>query len=182
MNQGNSTQGKVILGHKKLESSISSTIKNSLVRRLLELQRLLLLTLPKIEPQWLWQQPSTHIPCIGVQLRHMEGNLKQYIVVNLSGQKDKRERKKEFERDQKISLEQLSEGLLNELQQARALIDRASSSVWNEDYKVQGFSMTRLEACIHGVEHLNYHLGQIALLVKYYKPQDLGYYPEISQN
>ncbi len=158
-----------------------NTIKSSLVGRLFEIQRLLILTLPKIEQQWLWKQPNPQIPSIGVQLKHMEGNLKQYIVVNIGNQIDQRERQKEFEVNPEISLEQLTNALLNQLREATSIIEVMPSSIWNEVYTVQNFSMTRLEACIHGIEHLNYHLGQIALLIKYYKPQDLGFYPEISK-
>lgn len=165
-----------------MEQLPNNTIKSSLVGRLIEIQRLLLLTLPKIEQQWLWQQPNRQIPSIGVQLKHMEGNLKQYIVVNLSNQIDQRERQNEFEVNPEISLEQLSNALLNQLREATSIIEVMPSSIWNEIYTVQNFSLTRLEACIHGVEHLNYHLGQIALLIKYYKPQVLGFYPEISKN
>lgn len=111
----------------------------------------------------------------------MEGNLTQYIVVNLSNQIDQRERQNEFEVNPEISLEQLSNALLNQLREATSIIEIMTSSIWNEVYTVQSFSLTRLEACINGIEHLNYHLGQIALLIKYYKPQDLGFYPEISK-
>lgn len=165
-----------------MEQLPNNTIKSSLVGRLIEIQRLLLLILPKIDQHWLWQQPNPQIPSIGVQLKHMEGNLKQYIVVNLSNQIDQRERQNEFELNPEISLEQLSNALLNQLREATSIIEVMPSSIWNEIYTVQNFSLTRLEACIHGVEHLNYHLGQIALLIKYYKPQDLGFYPEISKN
>ena len=110
----------------------------------------------------------------------MEGNLRQYMLVNLTLQKDQRERQKEFETNPQISLDALSEALLTLLKQVKSIIDDTPNSVWNEVYTVQTFSLRRLEACIHGVEHLNYHLGQIALLIKYYKPQDLSFYPEIS--
>ncbi len=157
-----------------------NTVNNSLIGRLEEFQRLLLLTLPKIEQQWLWQQPNTQISCIGVQLSHMTGNLRQYIVTNLSGQADQRQRADEFKTQPDITLEALSSVLISQLKQAQALIKETPTASWSEIYHVQTFTMTRLEACIHGVEHLNYHLGQIALLIKYYKPQDLNFYPEIS--
>lgn len=164
-----------------MEQPQHNTIKISLVGRLQEFRRLLVLTLPKIEQEWLWQQPNPHISSIGVQLKHMEGNLRQYMLVNLTRQKDQRERQKEFETNPQISLDALSEALLTLLQQVKSIIDDTPNSVWNEVYTVQTFSLTRLEACVHGVEHLNYHLGQIALLIKYYKPQDLSFYPEISK-
>ena len=109
----------------------------------------------------------------------MEGNLRQYIVTNLGHQKDLRQRTLEFTVRPEISLQQLSESLLQTLAQAKNLIEHVPSRVWSEVYHVQTFSMTRLEACVHGIEHLNYHLGQIALLIKYYAPQDLKFYPDI---
>lgn len=154
-------------------------VKNTLIGRLEEIERLLLLALPKIQPQWLWERPNNQIPSIGVQLTHMRGNLTQYLVVNLSGQLDKRTRSQEFEQRPEIELKTLSESLLKQIERAKNLIKSTDDEAWTEVYLVQTFSMTRLEACIHGIEHLNYHLGQIALLIKFYNPQDLGFYPQI---
>jgi len=174
-----------------LNQATSNTIPFSLNARLDEFRRLLLLALPKIEQEWLWTQPNAHIPSIGVQLTHMQGNLTQYIVVNLSSSliesnsakqaygAYQRQRTQEFDVRSTVSLEALAAPLLDQIQRASALIKQVSSRVWSEDYHVQTFSMTRLEACVHGIEHLNYHLGQIALLIKYYAPQDLKFYPDI---
>jgi len=156
-----------------------TTPNNALIGRLEEFERLLQLSLKKIETEWLWTSPNPQIPCLGVQLNHMEGNLRQYIVTNLGHQKDLRQRTLEFTVRPEISLQQLSEGLLHTLAQAKNLIEHVPSRVWSEVYHVQTFSMTRLEACIHAIEHLNYHLGQIALLIKLFHPQDLDFYPEI---
>lgn len=162
-----------------MDTTIENTIIKALVGRLEEFERLFNIALSKVEQQWLWQQPNTEILCIGVQLQHMSGNLEQYVLVNLGHGQDKRVRSKEFELHPEITLEELSSTLLNQIQKAKALIENTQSHHFCETYHVQGFSMTRLEACIHGIEHLNYHLGQIALLIKYYKPQDLGFYPDI---
>ena len=174
-----------------MDQVTSNTIPLALNARLDEFRRLLLLILPKIEQEWLWHQPNAHIPSIGVQLTHMQGNLTQYIVVNLSSSiKEsnsskqvygayKRQRSQEFEIRPTTRLEALTAPLIDQIQRASTLIEQASSRVWSEDYHVQTFSMTRLEACVHGIEHLNYHLGQIALLIKYYAPQDLGFYPDV---
>lgn len=162
-----------------MEPTAINTIKTALIGRLEEFKRLLLLTLPKIQDQWLWQQPNSHIPSIGVQLTHMRGNLTQYLVVNLSGTLEQRMRRSEFEQHPELKLKALSEPLIEQIELAKTLIEATQNKVWQEVYQVQTFSMTRLEACIHGIEHLNYHLGQIALLIKLYNPQDLGFYPQI---
>ena len=177
MNEPNSLTRQGILVKIKLDET---TPNKSLISRLEEFERLLHLTLPKIEREGLWISPNAQIPCLGVQLAHMEGNLRQYIVTNLSHQNDLRQRTLEFTVRPEISLQQLSTNLLEALAQAKNIIKQAPSRVWSEVYHVQTFSMTRLEACIHALEHLHYHLGQMALLIKLNRPQDLAFYPEIN--
>ena len=162
-----------------MDATIEKTIIRALIGRLEEFERLFNIALSKVEQQWLWQQPNTEILCIGVQLQHMAGNLNQYVLVNLGHGQDRRVRSKEFELRPEITLEALSSTLLSQIKKAKTLIQNTQSHHFCESYHVQGFSMTRLEACIHGIEHLNYHLGQIALIIKYFKPQDLGFYPDI---
>jgi len=162
-----------------LDATLENTIIRALIGRLEEFERLFDIALSKVEQQWLWLQPNTEILCIGVQLQHMSGNLEQYVLVNLGYGQDRRVRSKEFELRPEITLEELSSILLSQIKKAKALIQNTQSHQLCESYHVQGFSMTRLEACIHGIEHLNYHLGQIALIIKYFKPQDLGFYPDI---
>ena len=43
---------------------------------------------------------------------------------------------------------------------------------------VQGFEVTGFSILIHVIEHFSYHTGQISLLTKLMKHQDLGYYDE----
>ena len=157
-----------------------TAINQALIGRLESAQMLLDNALPKVEQHWLWSSPNEHILCIGVQLAHMSGNLRQYLIVNLTQEEDLRERPSEFEIRPKVKLAELAGRLTSDLDKAKTLIQAAPSRVWSEVYHVQTFSMTRLEACIHAIEHLNYHIGQIALLIKYYSPQDLSFYPNIT--
>lgn len=159
---------------------LDHSIKSSLQGRLDAFDHLINIAASKIEPQWLWQPLNDHIPCIGVQLQHLCGNLNQYVVFNLSGVEDSRNRPEEFKSNPGLGLNELMTQLHGVIEDARNAIDGAPSHPWNDLYHVQGFSMSRLEACIHGIEHLNYHLGQIALIIKHYRPQDLGFYPDIS--
>ena len=158
---------------------LDHNIKLSLHGRLDAFNQLIQIAASKIESQWLWEPLNDHIPCIGAQLQHLCGNLNQYVVVNLSGVEDTRNRPEEFKSNPDLDLTELMTQLHGVLQAARNAIDEAPSHLWSDLYHVQGFSMSRLEACIHGIEHLNYHLGQIALIIKYFKPQDLGFYPDI---
>jgi len=158
---------------------LEQSIKTSLIGRLEAFECSINLAASKVDSNWLWRPMNQYISSVGVQIQHLSGNLNQYMVVNLNGSADLRDRPLEFIPSPELGITELLAELNKHLNSAKVAIKKAPCGVWTEVYQVQNFQMTRLEACIHGVEHLNYHLGQIALIIKYHKPQDLGFYPDI---
>lgn len=124
----------------------------------------------------IWHKENDNTNSIGNLILHLEGNIRQYIVSGVGGEKDTRERSKEFisgyTYDQKYLIEKLS----TTLEAADSVMQKLSYHQLSEEVTIQGFQHTRLSAIIHVIEHLSYHVGQITYYTKYIKNIDTAYY------
>jgi len=125
-----------------------------------------------------WNSPNGQITPIGNTVLHLVGNARQWILTGIGGQKDSRLRNQEFEADSKVdkitlqnSLNELKHDLIPVLNQLSD--DQINKITTVQDFEVSGFSII-----IHVIEHFSYHTGQISLLTKLIKNQDLGYYED----
>ena len=129
-----------------------------------------------------WWQPNDASNSIGTIILHLCGNIRQYIIASVGGQPDTRERDLEFStRDShdKATLLKLISGTIDE---ACAVVQDCSEAELLRVRQVQGFSFSGLGAILHAVEHLSYHTGQIAYLVKLRNDQQIGLYDDFDLN
>lgn len=130
-----------------------------------------------------WYQPNDQSNSIGQLILHLCGNVIQWIGSGIGGQPDLRVRDAEFAPPQQYS----KAVLLEKLKLLRPITDRALATiVTTEDLtlarSVQGFDETVLGIVIHVTEHFSYHTGQIAIIAKYLKGMDLGFYADLDLN
>lgn len=130
-----------------------------------------------------WYRPNNAANSVGNLVLHLCGNVTQWIGSGVGGQADQRERDAEFDTKSQVSKDQL----IKKLQELRAITDKAlatieSESQLTEERMVQGFEETVLSILIHVTEHFSYHVGQIAIIAKYQKGQDLGFYADMDLN
>ncbi len=130
-----------------------------------------------------WYSPNDAANSVGNLVLHLCGNVTQWIGSGVGGQVDQRVRDAEFDPSSQISKEEL----MKKLQDLRLITDRALSTIVSEDQlidqiRVQGFEETVLSILIHVTEHFSYHVGQIAIIAKYQKGLDLGFYEDMDLN
>ena len=147
--------------------------------------RSLLLTanLPRIErclerlsDEEVWWRPNDESNCIGNLLLHLSGNVRQWIVSGLGGREDARVRQQEFDERQTIPRAELWRRLTETLFEADSVLAAIEPSQLLESRRIQGDEVTMLEAIYHVVEHFSMHTGQIILLAKALKNEDLRFY------
>ena len=131
----------------------------------------------------LWYTPNKASNSVGVLVLHLCGNVTQWIGSGIGRDADKRTRDLEFNPDVKPSREEL----IKSLNMLHAITDRAFSTLVNDQdllspRRVQGFDESVMSIIIHVIEHFSYHVGQIAMIAKYLKGEDLGFYAEMDLN
>lgn len=130
-----------------------------------------------------WYRPNKHANSIGHLILHLCGNVTQWIGSGVGLQPDRRERDLEFDPSEQYA----KEILIGKLHALRSVTDDALSTVTKDQElslarSVQGFDETVLSIFIHVIEHFSYHTGQIAVIAKYLKGVDLGFYADLDLN
>ena len=111
-----------------------------------------------------WWTPHRDALSFGAILRHLEGNVRQWIVAGVGGAPDLRERRLEF-----AAPKEDCELLLIRLEatcEAAARVIEEHAERLEERRFIQGESCTVLHAIYHVVEHFSWHLGQAIWIAK----------------
>jgi uncharacterized damage-inducible protein DinB len=114
----------------------------------------------------LWWRPHARSTSVGNLLLHLQGNIRQWIVVGFSGAPDRRDREAEFAARDGPSARVLLAGLRAAIGEACAIIEGLDEAELRGRVTLQGFRVTRLEAVLHVVEHMSWHAGQVAWIAK----------------
>ncbi len=165
-----------------MESPFSRTFKESICYRISESQRMLSISLSKIEASQLWERPNDNSLSLGNQLLHLKGNMTQYILSVLGQEADIRNRPLEFETQNGLQLEELQEELNSSLEKAKKCIQNCPEEQLLKKHNVQGFHLSGVDVAVHATEHLSYHTGQIAFWIKQLTNSQLGFYEGFDLN
>ncbi len=143
------------------------------------------LNLPRIEKCFaqlseaeVWQRPNLASNSIGNLIVHLSGNIRQWIIASLSGVEDIRNRDLEFEMQEGLSKKELYEMISTTILSATKVIEQQTEADLMTQKTVQGYQYSALGNILHVVEHLSYHVGQIAYWTKVLKGNDLGFYAD----
>ncbi|HEX8068334.1 MAG TPA: DinB family protein [Pyrinomonadaceae bacterium] len=128
----------------------------------------------------LWWRANAESNSVGQLLRHLAGNVRQWLVSGVGGAPDVRQRDAEFAApgadDQPAAAELLAH-LRAALAEADDVLARLAPDTLLERRTIQGRAgVTVLEAVFHVVEHFSMHTGQIILLTKLRTGRDLAFY------
>lgn len=135
--------------------------------------------LHELSEEQVWQRPNQASNSIGNLVLHLSGNITQYILSGLGGQKDERIREMEFTISGGLSKGELM-GLLGDVvSESAGIIKQLSDEQLLKLYRVQGFELSGLGIVMHVVEHYSYHTGQIAYCTKQKTNQDLNFYANV---
>ena len=162
--------------------NITEIIKQQYKLRIFEESKLRIYkVLDLLEETQIWYTPNNSANSIGNLILHLCGNVTQWIGSGIGQMEDQRHRDEEFiiKGETKAALKQRLEHLE---QLTLPVIDAITEETLQKKLSVQGFNETGLSIIIHVIEHFSYHTGQIALLAKIMKDQDLGFYKDIDLN
>jgi len=129
----------------------------------------------------LWWRPNEACNSIGNLLLHLNGNVREWLVVSFKRLEDNRNRPAEFNQRELISASALLDQLGATIQQASDVLARLTAADLAARYEIQGYKVSGLEAVYHVVEHFAMHYGQVLYIVKTLNGTDLGFYSKLNK-
>jgi uncharacterized damage-inducible protein DinB len=140
----------------------------------------LLTCLERMTDDQIWWRPNEQSNSVGNLVLHLRGNMKQWIVASLGGQRFRRERDLEFTTRDRVSKEELIAGIQTAVTEVESILKSFPAGQLLVKYPVQVYQVSALQAMYHVVEHFSYHLGQILYIYKLQTATDLGFYRHLS--
>jgi len=128
----------------------------------------------------IWFALNTNVTTIGSLILHLDGNVRQWLLVTLIDLDYIRQRDDEFA----PAVKHKKTDLLNILSALQSDIEKISLTNVNltQEVNIQGFQETVLGVIIHVIEHFSYHVGQITTLTKIAKNVNTAYYEDLDLN
>ena len=134
----------------------------------------------QLDPSEVWSRPSLRSNSIGNLLRHLEGNVRQWILSGVAGHPDERDRDAEFAatgETESRSPSELVARLRATVEEAVSVVEGLGPDELLERGLYQGrYDETGLGAVLHVMEHFSGHAGQIYAFTKQAKDVDLRFY------
>jgi len=128
-----------------------------------------------------WWRPNAASNSIGNLILHLNGNVRQWLVVSFNRSEDDRDRPTEFAADSGLSASELLARLGATMNEAAEVLARLSEADLVAPMEIQGYHVSGLEAVYQVVEHFGLHYGQIAYISKSLSDRDLGFYRELTK-
>ena len=129
----------------------------------------------------IWWRPNEQSNSVGNLVLHLQGNLKQWIVMPLGGKAFRRNRQAEFATRERVSKERLIADIQAAVTEVDNVIGQIQQSQLLVRYPIQTYHASGLQAIYHVVEHFSYHLGQILYIFKLQTSKDPGFYRHLAQ-
>ena len=129
-----------------------------------------------------WHRPNTACNSVGNLLIHLSGNLGQYVISGLGDEPDRRERPLEFLPQTERSPREVWDQFFAVLRESISIIESAPEVSFLTRRRVQGFDLSGVGMALHAVEHLSYHTGQIAYILKSLTGTPLQFYDGMDLN
>jgi uncharacterized damage-inducible protein DinB len=149
--------------------------------KLRELARRIETCLGELTDEQVWTRHSDNENAVGNLVLHLCGNVRQWIIAGVGGQRDVRDRDSEFAARGAVPKADLAERLRGTVEEAAAVIVGVSPERLAEKLLVQKYDVTGLEAIYHVVEHFSHHVGQIIFATKLMRGTDLAFYPHLGR-
>jgi len=128
-----------------------------------------------------WSRPNEASNSIGNLLLHLNGNVRQWLIVSFNRVEDTRDRPTEFSDRHSLAPAALLEQLGATLDEASGVLSRLTEADLLKTIHVQGYTVSGVEGVYHVVEHFGLHFGQIVYITKLARGEDLGFYRELDK-
>lgn len=125
-----------------------------------------------------WWRPNESSNSAGNLVLHLAGNVRQWVVSGIGGQRDVRQRNAEFAAREGMNVAGLLEHLEGTLAEVDGVLASLSPAGLGEPRQIQGRSTTVFAAIYHVVEHFSTHTGQIVYLAKLHAPGAIQFYED----
>jgi Protein of unknown function (DUF1572) len=129
----------------------------------------------------LWWRPNEASNSIGNLVLHLDGNVRQWLVVPFQRLEDNRDRSAEFSQRTMVPNLELLARLGTTMNEAANVLSRLSEADFQAQLEIQGYQVRGLDAVYQVVEHFGLHYGQIVYITKMIQGQDLGFYRHLSE-
>lgn len=130
----------------------------------------------RLSDDQIWSRGAGHENSIGNLILHLCGNMRQWIVAGVGGEKDIRDRDAEFAATGGLSGAELIAHLRRTVDEASEVIRTVTSARLLDEINPQSGPVSVLEAIYQVVGHFQQHGGQIIFATKIYTGEDLGLY------
>ena len=161
--------------------SVEETFREFSAAKLRELSGRIQACLGKLTPEQVWMRNSPNANAIGNLVMHLCGNMTQWIGSGVSGLPDHRQRHAEFEARGGLDNAALAARLQTAVETAAAQIESLPAGRFTDIVTIQNYTVTKLEAIFHVVEHFAGHSGQILFATKLLTGEDLGFFPNLNK-
>jgi hypothetical protein len=117
--------------------------------------------LEQLSDEQVWSRSGPEMNSIGNLLLHLAGNVRQWLIAGLTGSAHQRQRAAEFAETGPISKAELLRRLEGTVSEAGEVLARQTASGLLEQRRIQGFTVTGLEAIFSSVPHFRGHTQEI---------------------
>jgi len=131
--------------------------------------------LQQLSEEEIWWRPNAASNSAGNLVLHLCGNVRQWIISNLGGNPDVRDRDSEFAERGPMPRKVLVGKLKQTVRGACEVIAHLPEETLSRKFTIQGLHVTGIVAVAHVVEHFSYHTGQIIYITKLKSGRDLRF-------
>lgn len=136
--------------------------------------------LGQLSDEQVWARGSENENAVGNLVLHLCGNVRQWIIASIGGERDARQRDAEFAARGGVEIQELRARLSATVEHAAKVIEKIDTGRLSDRLTIQGYGVSVLEAVYHVVEHFANHTGQIIFATKMLTGTDLGFYRHLS--
>jgi hypothetical protein len=122
--------------------------------------------LDQLSEEQVWQRPQPGLNSIGNLLLHLAGNLTQWVVCGVGGERDHRNRAAEFAAEGEFSKVEMLQKVGDAAIAAQSVLEQLTCSELLRVRRIQGFEVTGLAAIFHSVPHFRGHTQEIVHIAR----------------
>ena len=138
-------------------------------------------SIESLNEEQIWWRPNEASNSIGNMVLHLDGNVRQWLISSFRRLEDTRDRPSEFRERRRIPPSALLEKLGATVNEASDVLASLNESDLLSTFKIQGYTVTGLQAVYQVIEHFGLHYGQIVYVTKLLRGEDLGFYRELDE-
>lgn len=136
-------------------------------------------SIESLTDEQIWWRPNAASNSAGNLVLHLNGNVRQWLLAPFTHTVDDRDRPAEFAAREVMSRAALLGTLGRTMHEVAQLLPRIAEDQLLATHRIQGYSVSGLEAVYQVVEHFALHYGQILYITKLLRGADLGFYSEL---